>query len=179
MMGMVIFCVRALGNGMIVVAGSLIGFHYAKDIQKRYEELYMWKKNFRMIYGDISYGGITLIEVLNRVEEQSKKEYKAFFHYVAQEISACRKRKLGDIWNEGVDIHLQGSSLIERDKKELKFVGQYMGNVDKKQQLAMIQMYLDKVECAIQELECEKDKKMKLYRTLGILGSIFVVILFL
>ncbi len=172
-------CMKTVGSLCIVISGVTLGWHYGSNIEKRYKELLDLKRTFRIIQSDISYGASSFVEVMQHVKIQSIEEFRGFFEYLENEIKKKSKRKLRDIWEEGVDKKLEGVHLTEKDIVELKQVGRNIGNIDREQQLAMLEIYLNKLEITIQELSKEKDKKIKLYRTLGMLGSVFVVVMLL
>lgn len=178
-MSMVVFCMKIIGSICIVLSGIAVGWLYGEKIEKRYKELLDLKRTFQIIYSDISYASTSFLEVLQHVKSQSLKEFQPFFGYVEAEIRYKSKRKLTEIWEEGMELHLQELHLIEKDRIELMQVGRNIGNIDRKQQLCMLQIYLDKLEITLQELLQEKEKKIKLYRTLGMLGSVFVVVMLL
>lgn len=157
----------------------MIGWHCSGVIQKRYDELYAWKRVFIVVYADISYGGATILEVVQHVLEQNQPDCKRMLQYLEQGLKTKRNKSFSEIWDESIEEGLRNSQLNQQDLYELKRVGLHIGNVDKEQQLAMIRLYLDKLELAITILEKEKDKKMKSYKILGALASIFVIVLLL
>lgn len=175
----VIFCMKMIGSSCIIVSGISIGWIYGGVIEKRYIELNELYRNFRMIYSEISYGGSSFLEIIRHVHEQSRDEFDNLYVYIEEELQNKTKRRFTDIWSEGIDRELQALHLLETDIYELKRVGQSLGNVDMEQQLSMIQLYLNKLEMVIENLGREKDKKIKLYRMLGTLGSVFVVVILL
>lgn len=132
-----------------------------------------------IIHSDISYGGMNFLEIIKHVEYQNAEKYPEFFSHIIEGITTCQKMKFSELWSEGIVLHLQHSHLSIADKKELKQMGENLGNVDKEQQLALLQLYINKWDYRIAELEREKDGKKKLYRMLGALGSTFVAVIFL
>lgn len=176
-MEMVRFSIPIIGSICVIVAGVLLGRTYAKNMENRYEELNDLQRCFQIMHADISYGGVSFVEVLQHVEEQCIGSYKPLFVYLQEEMNGKTKRRFIDIWVEGIETKLVDTHLVERDLYELKRAGQNVGSIDREQQLTMIQIYLHKLEYTIAELEREKDKKCKLYRMFGIMGSIFVVVI--
>ncbi len=176
-MEMGFFCIKMLGNVCILVSGTLLGCSYSRHLQKRYEELHQWKQNIITIYGDISYGGTTFQEILGHVMKQNKGLFLDFFENVKVSMEQCQGKKLQEIWRQAVEIELEKSHLNQAEKEEIIGLGGNLGNVDKDQQLAFLQLHMERMDYLIGILEKEKEGKMKLYRMLGVLGSIFVIVL--
>lgn len=178
-MGMGIFCIKILGNGFIFLSGSLLGWHYSLQVQKRHEELNEWKHHMHTICGDVAYGGVTLYEIICHVGSQNCGAFRMFFQYMEQEIAKHQQCQLHEIWKQGIETQLNEVHLTREDKMELLRIGQNLGNVDKEQQLVMLQLHLEKIDYIIREMERDMYQKMKLYKVLGCIGSMFVIILFL
>lgn len=176
-MEMVEFCMKIAGSGCILMSGTLAGWSSGEKIEKRYRSLNELRRGFHMIYGDISYGANSLVEVIQHVKEQSKYGCREVFAQVEGEMKGKTKRKFVEIWNGAIDMHEEHMYLNERDICELRRMGENIGSIDREQQLSMVKLYLVKLEQAITELEKEKENKVKLYRMLGILGSVFVVVI--
>lgn len=170
---------KIIGSVSIMLSGITLGWSYGQNIEYRYRELVELYRCFQIMYSDISYGGISFVEVLCHVQEQSLDVYRRMFSCMEEEMRKKTQCRFCLIWDKTVDNFLSELHLLENDVMELKRVGQTIGTVDKEQQLSMIQLYLRKLELEIGELEREKDKKIKLCRMLGAMGSIFVVVILL
>lgn len=178
-MEMGFFYIKMVGNSMIILSGVMLGNYYSTCIQKRYDALCLWKKNMHIMYGDISYGGVTFLEIIEHLKELNSGIYKEFYIHLERGISEYRMGRLQELWSNAIEQKINESYLEEQDYIQMSHIGYYLGNMDKEQQLSMIQLHLDKMEYLIREIDMDKDKKMKLFRMLGSLGSVFVVILFL
>lgn len=178
-MEMAYFCIKIVGSICVMISSVTWGWKAGNVIEKRYGELKEIHRSFHMIYGDISCGTTSFVEIIWHVGEQSTENFRKFYRYIENEMNHKSKRKFSDIWLEGIEIHLQGIHIEEQDISELKRVGMNLGSVDRELQLSMIQLYLKKLEYRIEELEKDKEQKIKLYRTLGTLGGIFTVIILL
>ncbi len=178
-MEMVLFCMKAAGSICVMISGSGLGWVYGNIIERRYKELNDLRRSFQIIYGDISYGATSFGEILHHVQEYSLPAYGEMFRYMEEEMKKKNKRKFATIWEEGIGLYRNKFYLGNRDIMELKQVGQNIGNVHKEQQLALLQLYMDKLQNSLKELEGEKNQKIKLCRMLGTLGSIFVIVILL
>lgn len=178
-MEMVLPFMKLAGSICVMISGSGLGWIYGSAIERRYKELNDLRRSFQIIYGDISYGATSFGEILHHVQEYSLLEYAQMFRYMEEEMKKKSKRRFAEIWDEGIERYRSNFQLDKRDIVELKRVGQNIGNVHKEQQLSLLQLYMDKLQSSIEELEGEKNQKIKLCRMLGALGSIFVIVVLL
>ncbi len=176
-MGMAIFYMKIVGSIIVMATGTYMGILFSQDIEKRYKELCDLRKSFMIIHADISYGSIPIGEILEHVSKQAIPLHSQWLQQLEIRVRKERNQTFAILWRDFIETNLQASYMNRQDIEELIGVGGTMGNVDKNQQLAMLTLYLKKLELRIASLEQEKDKKQKLYRTLGMLGSVFVVVL--
>ncbi len=162
---------------MVIVAGTYMGMLFSQDIEKEFQELWDIRKSFLVIHADISYGCISMGEVMGHVKSQAIPLHSAWFGELERRLKTGRDSTFCVIWEETITECLKETHMSKVVINELKALGKNMGNVDKNQQLAVINLYIKKLEIKMETLENEKGKKQKLYRTLGILGSIFIVVL--
>lgn len=176
-MEMAIFYTKIVGSIIVMATGSYMGILFSRDVENRYEELCDLRKSFIIIHADISYGSIPIGEILEHVSKQAIPLHSKWLQQLEQHVRKERNQTFAILWRSSIEESLKLSCMNRQDIEELISVGRTMGNVDKSQQLAMLSLYLKKLELRIASLEQEKDKKQKLYRTLGMLGSVFVVVL--
>ena len=72
---------------------------------------------------------------------------------------------------------LKKSSLRREEKEKLGRLGEGLGYLDLEMQLSTMELYLEQLEGDIQRAEEEIQSKQRLYRSLGVAGGIFLVIL--
>ncbi len=176
-MEMAMFYMKVAGSVVVIITGTYMGILFSRDIEKRYDELCDLRKSFIIIHADISYGSISLGEILEHVSRQALPIHSQWLQKLESNLREERNQTFAILWRDSIDACLDSSHMNKQEIQELIDVGTTMGNVDKNQQLSMLTLYLKRLELRIASLEQEKDKKQKLYRTLGMLGSVFVVVL--
>ena len=176
-MQMVQVCMKLMGSILIVIGGTIGGWYYGNRIQKRYEALLNWKRIFQIIQTDISYGGMNLFEIIQHIKRLEKGEIHKLFAYIETAMKQNTYECMEEMWKKGIQIYAKCEELLPKDVEELIKITSNLGCVEKSQQLMLIQLYVNHLELQINEMEVDKNKKRKLCQTLGILGSIFLVIL--
>lgn len=74
---------------------------------------------------------------------------------------------------------LKTTCLRREDKQLLEKLGDNLGFLDQKTQLATINLYIHNLEECIEEGTKEMKEKVRLYHLLGVLGGIFITIVML
>lgn len=173
---MTFFYIKILGTMVVLFSGSGLGYLYGQDMVKRHKELRGLKHIFSVIYGDISYGGMSLGEIFTHVKSQVSKEQLHWIEYLEQETKGRGNKSFAKLWEESVIVGWSDSHLTRADKEELLQAGRTLGSVDKNQQLALLSLYMDTLDSAIAQVGEEKDKRRKMCNVLGVVGSLFVVV---
>jgi stage III sporulation protein AB len=87
-----------------------------------------------------------------------------------------KEKSAGEAWEETVDTI--ETSLTEEDKGIIKNLGRMLGKTDLEGQVSEIKLVQDFLNTQIEVAEKEKQKNEKLYRTLGgVVGLAIVIIL--
>ncbi|MFI3171600.1 MAG: stage III sporulation protein AB [Eubacteriales bacterium] len=162
---------------MILMTGTLYGRSKGRVYQKRYLELQEWKRIFTLILSEVMYGGATIIEVIRNIKIQCRAEQFAILDVLETNMNTYQKKRFAMVWLDALKLYSEKSMLNEQDISALERVGSTLGSVDREKQISMIHLYLEQVEQTLVDLEKEKDDKTKLCNTLGLLGSIFIIIL--
>lgn len=70
-----------------------------------------------------------------------------------------------------------GLMISRKEKENLKEVGARLGNLDLKMQIRSLELYEEKVEESLRQIQKQMYTKMRLYYLMGIMGGILTVVL--
>ncbi len=175
-MSEVVLFFKIVGSVLILFSGSALGVSIGGDLARRLRELYELKKLFYIIKSEIAYGGFAIYEVFENASQKTIQQYQAWLIYIKKETYDCSEKLFSEIWSESVERYLNATALNKSDKQELLELGVNFGTIDKEQQMTMIELYLQKLENSILELQQDLKNKGRLYSAIGIGGSSFLVI---
>ena len=166
---------KIIGALIIVVSSSWIGFLIAREFNLRPIQLREVQTALQMLETEISYGVVPLPEAFGRLAENLSKPVSEIF------IIAQKRLKEGatanDAWREAVKLTYEDTALISADRKVLLDLGYNLGQSDADDQLKYLKLTRDKINSLYQRALTQREEKVKMWRYLGVLTGLVVVIL--
>lgn len=149
---------------------SYIGIIKAKTYESRVRELNKFQNALIMFKSKIEF---TYEPLKNIFEEISKVIYYNNENIFKETIKS--EENIYDSWCEAVDKN--ANELLNDDKEIIKMMGKLLGKTDIKGQISEIELTKSLIEKQIEKAEIEKDKNVKLYKTMGIVLGLGICII--
>lgn len=162
-----------IGSILIIIACTGIGICKSQDMQLHLVELEELKKIFCLLKGELQYTRAPFAEVFEKLAGKAAAPYKAWFINLSQKLNDKTRGSFHEIWCLSIAEDLQESRLKEDEIEDLKNVGkslEYMESLD---------VYIEQMEYKIKNTREVYKSKRKLCQSMGVMGGIFLVILFL
>ncbi len=169
--------VKIIGICLILCSSTAIGFECSSRLKERIGELESIRKLLLMLRGEIKYSHSTLSEAFYTIGKRLKSSYGVFLLKAAEEMDSMEGQTLAQIWENCVNGELKESALKKEDKEKLIHLGSQLGYLDTEMQISTIELYLEQVQEEIKNATENFKRNGKLYRTLGVMAGIFLVIL--
>ena len=164
---------KILGSIMVIAALSGIGFCFADGLKKKLELMEAIKATAYLMHGNIKYANATLPEALLSVAGKHKGILKEFLCDIIGTVEENDGESFMVIWNGAIDKifpdNPEESGLLRR-------LGEIFMYTDRRMQLSGIELFMEQIDAEITELSHELKPNCYLYKTMGILAGIFVVI---
>lgn len=170
---------KVFGAVLVIIASCGIGCLYADEIKRRKHELEEQYVLMRLILGDVRYMRATLSEAVNRAIKRHKGSYLEFLNEVAESLAEAPGISLSDIWERAVTNGLRCSALKTEDKQKMISFGESICSSECEIVISCFEEYICELKNRISELQDCMSAKGKLYRSLGLLTGLFIVVLFL
>lgn len=155
----------------ILVCSLRIGILISKKYVFRLEELDELKNTFKIIENKIKYTYQPLEEIFMDISEISSPSISIFYRNVAKQIKEKGAEKA---WKEEIDkIDI---SLKREDKEVLKEFGNLLGKTNKEGQINQIRFVNTLLDRQIENAEKERNKNEIVYKKLGLILGIGIVI---
>ena len=133
----------------------------------------------RVILGDIRYMRATLPEAISKGIVRHHGSYSGFLKAVADMLEEAPGICFSDIWQKAVKDCLHQSALKEADKQILINFGESVSVADREHVMMCFEQYLDTLKDEIDGVSRVAGTKTKLYRSLGVLTGVFIIVLFI
>lgn len=161
---------------LVSVFGSSlsIGLLIAKKYANRVQELKEMKNALNMFETKIKFTYESLPEIFGDIAKQTDKSVESIFQIACEKM---KNKSAGDAWIESIDT--VNSNMNLEDKTILKSLGKLLGKTDIEGQISEIQLVSSFLDTQIDLAEKEKEKNEKMYKTLGGVIGLTLVIIFI
>lgn len=168
---------QVLGSTLVLISSSLLGFYYSKSYKRRTDDLRTLKKALILLRGEINYSLSPMPEALEDISTRFDHEIADFFKSIAEELNLNLGKTLTEVWKKNAEEILKRTYLSQLDIKNIMMFSENIGYLDKEMQNNNINLLLEQIDEEI-KLSMENDTKYnRLYRSLGVLGGILVIVL--
>lgn len=156
----------------IFLSCSAIGMLISKKYEDRVEQLKEFKNALNMFKTKIKFTYEPIPEIFEQISDQIKTNAGKTF-----KLASCNMEVLtaGEAWNIAVDTSML--SINEEDKNILKNLSRLLGQMDVEGQISQIELTSKFLDEQIEKAEKERMKSEKMYRTLGMVIGLAIVII--
>lgn len=163
---------------LLIISGSTsIGFLLSRSYTDRVKELRELSNLINMLKNKITFTHMPLGEIF---EDLSKVISNKRISNVLKNVSKNIKQKsFENVWNEAIDKERKFLNLKNEDIILVKSLGNLLGKTDIEGQISELNQFSNMLNFQIQKAEEESKKNEKMYKSLGtIIGLVIVIILF-
>ena len=167
------FFVKVFILFLIFYSSLKVGKIIAKKYYNRVTELKEMKNALNMFLTKIRFTYESVPESFNEIGNNIKGKIGEIFKTASNKM---KNMSAGDAWEE--TIEKSDTSLTDEDKNIIKNLGRMLGKTDLEGQVSEIKLVQNFLNTQIDIAEKEKQKNEKLYKTLGgVIGLAIVIIL--
>lgn len=164
--------VRIIIYSGIFLTCSIIGILKSRRYIDRINELREFKNALNIFKTKINFTYEPIPEIFNQISESMETNISGIFRKASYNMNF---KPAGEAWNIAMDTDILNIS--SEDKTILKNLGKLLGKTDLKGQLNQIELTTSFLENQIKKAEIEREKNEKLYRTLGMIIGLGIVII--
>lgn len=169
--------VKIVGAIMILLASSMLGILYSREVEKKLSTLYEIQQILLMLKGEITYHKAPVAEAFCEISKHVKEPFCSFFRNTGVDLDKGLGKTMETVWQENCDSKLKELLIAKEDRKAFREFGTCMGYLDVQMQVSSIGLYSEKLDVRIKESEKSIREKQKIFKYLGIMGGVFLVLL--
>lgn len=172
--------IKLIGAALVIFAGAGFGacpVHKMTERTKEFEELYFCLLRLK---SEISHGGKPLPEAIknaaDRKNDRSTGTYRSVMRKLSERLEKGRNAYEVQV-RCCVEEGFRDSVITKEEQAAFADTFLLLGGGDKEKQVQMLSYYAEEVRTAIVREKQKKREKSYLYRSLGILGGIFLSVI--
>lgn len=156
----------------IFLSSSAIGLLISKKYEERVNELKEFKNALNMFETKIKFTYEPIPEIFDQIAKQMKTTVGRTFKLASSNMEVLTA---GDAWDVAVDTNVL--NINDEDKNILKNLSKLLGKTDIDGQISQIELTSKFLDEQIEKAEKERTKSEKMYRTLGMVIGLAIVII--
>lgn len=169
--------IKLIGGIIVISASSFLGFIFSRDCSKRPQELRALQALLQMLENEISFLSNVLTESFERIYKNSKSEISCFFNSTVTYLHQDDSLSASQAWEMAVRDNMGKTALNKEDENVLISFGRLLGSSDLDGQVKNIRLTINQLKLQEQKAEEARRKSESMYKSLGILGGLAVVII--
>lgn len=162
---------------IVITSSSVLGILYGGIYSKRERSLRDLEYNIRLLESEIIAGRTPLPEALENTYKKGKGGIRTIFLEIQMDLLENRREDVYISFVLQEDLLKKLYMLKKEDISIFLFLGKILGKSNKEDQANNLKFIIKQIQSMKEESNMEKEKNVKLYRTLGILMGISIVII--
>ena len=161
-----------------IVAGSTsIGFILSKGYSDRLEELNAFNTLVNILQNTIKFTKLPISDVFEQIGNITiKTRVKNIFINCSEKL---KDMSLENAWKRAIDEEIYYLNMKNEDFDVIETLGNTLGKTDINGQMSELNQFKERLNIQIKQAEDEKRKNSKMFKSLGtIVGLVIVVLLF-
>lgn len=168
---------KLTGIFLIILAGMGIGFCKSLELTEKIKILENLTRLLSLLKGEIRCTGASLEDVFEEVADKMSGEYRGFLEQLVLIMKEKRGSSFSELFRECAIRELPLDKIGEEERSCFLSMGGCLGYLDKKMQLGQLTLLEEEMTEKLVFLRKIAPEKKKVYRSLGILGGIFLAVL--
>lgn len=166
--------IKGISFLLIFLTSSKIGYIIANKYKNRLNELKEMKNALNMLKTKMKYTYETIPDIFEEISKNTNEKISRIFKKALENMNN-KKLDAGHAWREA--IITSKTDLTEEDRQVLINMEKLLGKTDLEGQVGDIELTSNFLDVQIEKAEKEKTKNEKLYKTLGKIIGVTIVIL--
>lgn len=169
--------IKLLGAVLILFAGTMIGFQQAARFAERPRQLRQLAHALQRLETEIGYGHTPLPEALERTAEVSPAPLSELFRTAASGVWQSDEITFRESWEQAVNQQWPHTSMRAGEQAVMLRLGSTLGISDKEDQMKHLRLALLQLKAEEDAAKDDQGRYEKMWKSLGVLIAVLVVIL--
>ncbi|MEG2380157.1 MAG: stage III sporulation protein AB [Oscillospiraceae bacterium] len=169
--------IKIIAATIIVASSAYIGMYMASRFDVHVKQLESFQKALAQLEFEITFLNLTVVDALAKISGNRSGTIKKIFSMTSENLKNNRSLSVFSAWKMAIDNH---KNMIYITKDEIEILNDFalnLGTGDKSSEISNIKVTCLKLKVAEDMAREEREHNTKLYKGMGILTGLLVVIL--
>ncbi|WP_425448605.1 stage III sporulation protein SpoIIIAB [Dethiothermospora halolimnae] len=173
------FLLKIIGSIIIIISSSLIGFLYGNRYSTRVKNLNHIQNCLQLVETEIIYRATPLPDALGQVYEKGNKNVSFIFKDIRETLLKNKNMDISSSFNHVLESSKDRLKFQEDDIEILRYLGRVIGTSDRLDQQKHLKVIMEQIIIQQREAQENRKKNEKMYKSLGILSGLAIIIILL
>ena len=169
--------IKLIGALLIVISGTLIGFHQASRYAQRPKQLRQLAHALQRLETEIGYGHTPLPEALKRTADNTPEPVSSILRSAAEGLATAEEPSFRESWEAAIQASWKETAMRGSEQSVLIRLGSTLGISDKEDQMKHLRLALQQLKSEEDGARDDQAKYEKMWKSLGLLSGVLIVIL--
>ena len=170
---------KIIGGLFVIFSTTLFSIYVESNDKYRIEDLEDIKNGFSLFISNMEYTHLPLSEVFFNISKKINGVSKDIFKKTSDLLYEHKFETAYEAWEFSILENYEKSYFNENDIEEFLYFGKNIGYLDFSRQIENGRQAIYYIERSLEDLRKKRDKGRKLYRSLGMLFGLLIVIVLL
>lgn len=168
---------KIVGACLILLSGMEIGFSEGWRLKERERALGNIARMLELLKEEIRYGNIPLREAFRRVGKKMPEDFRKCLYKMTEAMEKGGTDSFSMVFKTCAENTLGDLPLAIEEKEQLYAIGEFLGYLDLNAQLKELDRLQNLFQKDQDRVRQELPGKLKLYRSMGIIGAFLLLVL--
>jgi len=165
------------GAVALIASCAALGFYMAAQEGFRVHDLQEFKKALMILSSEIEHLRAPLPIACANIAKRTKEPVSNLFSHFSQLLTENEGETAYQLWVQALEKQKNRTHLAEEDWEIIEGFGKTLGYLDKQMQQSAITYAVEYIDEKTNSLQVQSDKNKRMYRSLGIIGGLFLAVL--
>ena len=171
--------IKILGMIITLLASAALGYYFSNLPVFRRQDLLEFKKALLILKSEIEYVAAPLPDAMANIAARTTLPVSRLFAFFAESLKHNENGETAyRLWMTAIGEHKQQIFLNEDDWEVMGNFGKTLGYLDKQMQVDSIHFTMDYIDSEITQVQENIGKNQRMYRSLGVIGGILLLVIF-
>ncbi|NLJ99482.1 MAG: stage III sporulation protein AB [Tissierellia bacterium] len=169
--------VKFLGSLLIFSSTTWIGFYYGRKYSNRLRNLIHIEQCIKILETEIVYGATPLPEALTNIYNKGNKKVSFIFQDIRDHLMNSGRGDVFHSFSSVIEPLRDKLNFTEEDIEIFLSLGRVLGSSDRHDQEKNLKLILNQIKFLQDDAKIERDKHEKMFKNLGILTGLAIIII--